>query len=138
MKVLNEIDIFHFWEELDFHYLKPETLNKKESIYIEVKNMAYDDNWALPKTVTGWIVIEGWFSNMIEGQSGSYGITRLQWLPTMGKPIYLSGYDNSNNGARMWFVPETSLGGDSPYKIRAEIKYTKRGIPESAKLFAER
>src|SRR5690606_39869070 len=70
MKVLNEINIFHFWEEFDFHYMHPETLSEKESAYIEVKNPAYDDNWALPKTITGWIVIEGWFSNMIEGQKG--------------------------------------------------------------------
>src|SRR5690606_7090016 len=137
MKVLNEINIFHFWEEFDFHYLHPETLNKKESAYIEVKNPAYNDNWALPKTITGWIVIEGWFSNMIEGQKGSYGITRLQWRPTMGLPICLAGYDNANNGARMWFVPETALGGEWSYKIRAEIKYNKRGQEESARLFAE-
>lgn len=136
-KVLDEINIFEMWERFDFHYLKPQTLNDKEAAYVEVKNMSYDQNWALPKTITGWIVIEGWFSNMIEGQKGSYGITRLQWSPTMGKPIILSSYDNSNNGGRMWFVPETALGGEEPYKIRAEIKYNKRAQPESARLFAE-
>ena len=138
MKVLNEINIFEMWERFDFHYLKPQTLNDKEAAYIEVKNQAYDQNWALPKTITGWVYCEAWFSNMIEGQKGRFGATRLQYSPNMGKPIYLSGYDNSNNGASLWFVPEVSPGGDSPYKIRAEIKYTKRGIPESAKLFAER
>ena len=136
-KVLDEINIFEMWERLDFHYMHPETLSEKESIYVEVRNQAYNQNWALPRTITGWIVIEGWFSNMIEGQAGSYGITQLQWRPTMGLPLWLSGYDNSNNGARMWFVPETALGGDWSYTIRTEIKYTKRGIPESAKLFAE-
>ncbi|MFS8652827.1 MAG: hypothetical protein FWJ66_13110 [Caldibacillus sp.] len=137
MKVLNEINIFEMWEKLDFHYLNPQELNEKEAIYIELKNSAHDQNWALPRTITGWIVVEAWFSNMIEGQAGSYGITRLPWRPTMGLPICLAGYDNSNNGARMWFIPETALGGESPWRIRAEIKYNKRGQEESAKLFAE-
>lgn len=136
-EILDTINIFEMWERFDFHYLNPQELNEKEAAYIEVKNPSYEDNWALPRTITGWVYCEAWFSNMIEGQPGRQGATRLQWRPTMGKPIFLSGYDNSNNGASMWFVPEIGFGGDSPWRIRAEVKYNRRGQPESARLFAE-
>lgn len=138
MKVLNEINIFDFWEKFDFHYSRPETLSEKEAIYVEVKNPAHENDWSLPKTISGWIVVEAWFDNMVAGQKGRYGATRLQWRSDMGKPIFLSGHDNSNNGASMWFVPQVAIGGESPWQIRAEIKYNKRGQPESARLFAER
>lgn len=137
-QILNEINIFDFWEKFDFNYLNPESLNEKEAVYVRVKNQAYDNDWSLPRVIEGWVFIEAWFSNMIEGQKGKFGSTRLQYRADMGKPLYLSGHDNSNNGATMWFVPHVSIGGDWPWKIYAEIKYNKRGQPEFARLFAER
>ena len=136
-ETIDIIDIFDFWKKFDFHYLHPETLNEKEAEFIELKNHAWERDWSLPKKVEGWIFVEGWFSNMIEGQRGRYGATRLQYRPDMGKPIFLSGYDNSNNGASMWFIPQVSIGGDYSWQIRAEIQYTKRGLPEFARLYAE-
>lgn len=136
-EVLNQIDIFKFWERFDFNYLNPESLNEKESAYVEVRNQAYDQDWSLPRTVSGWIFIEAWFDNMVAGQKGRYGATRLQYRPDMGKPIFLSGHDNSNNGASMWFIPQVAIGGESPWQIRAEIRYNKRGQAEVAWLFAE-
>mgnify|MGYP001438187103 CR=1 FL=1 len=137
-KVLDQIDIFKFWEMYDFSYLHPEVLNEKESAYIEVKNPAHAGDWSLPRTVSGWIFIEAWFDNMVAGQKGRYGATRLQYRPDMGQPIFLSGHDNSNNGASMWFIPHVAIGGDSPWQIQAEIKHNKRGQPEVAWLFAKR
>ena len=137
MKIIETIDFRKLWEVFDFHYSRPETLNEKEAIFVELKNYSYENNWSLPEVIPGWIYAEAWCDNMIEGQKGRRGATLLQWRPDMGRPIYMSGYSNSNNGASMWFVPKVSIGGDWPWKIRAEIEYTKRGQPEFARLFAE-
>lgn len=136
-EVLDTINIFEVWERFDFHYLNPQELNEKESIYIELKNPAYESDWSLPKTISGWLFAEAWFNNMIEGQKGRFGSTRLQWRSDMGKPLFLSGHDNGNNGASLWFIPQVAIGGEWPWTIRAEIKYNRRGQPESAQLFAE-
>ena len=137
-EVIDIINIFDFWERFDFHYSRPETLSEKEAIFVTVRNQAYDNDWSLPRVIEGWLFAEAWFDNMVAGQKRRYGATRLQWRSDMGKPIFLSGHDNANNGASMWFVPKVAIGGDSPWQLRAEIKYNRRGQPESARLFAER
>ena len=136
-QVFDAINISEMWETFNFPYARPEKLNERESLFIKLKNPAYANDWSLPEFIEGWLYIEGWLDNMIAGEKGRRGATRLQWRPDMGKPIYMSGYSNSNNGASMWFVPKVSIGGDWPWKIRAEIEYTKRGQPEFARLFAE-
>lgn len=136
MKIIETIDFRKIWEVFDFHYLHPETLNEKEAEFVELKNHAYEDDWTLPKTITGWIYVEAWFDNMIEGQKGNYGATRLQWRPDMGLPIEIDVYGNSNNGASMWFIPQVYVGGEYRYDIKIDIQYTPMGAAEYGKLYA--
>ena len=138
MKVIETLDLRKLWEVFDFHYLRPEELNEKEAVFMELKNHAYEDDWSLPRTITGWVYAAAWFDNMIEGQKGRRGATRLQWRPDMGLPIYLDGYHNENNGASLWFIPKVDLGGNWTWKIRTEIEYAERGQPSKCRLFAER
>jgi len=138
MKVIETLDLKKLWEVFDFHYLRPEELNEKEAAFVELKNHAYEDNWALPRTIAGWVYVEAWFDNMVAGQKGRHGATRLQWRPDMGLPILLDGYSNDNNGATLWFIPQVAIGGDSPWQIRLEIECAKRGQAALARLFAEK
>lgn len=136
MKVMEKIDIKKLWES--FNFRRPEELNKKESIFIQLQNQAYESDWSLPRVVEGWIFIESWFDNMIAGQKGRYGATRLQWRPDMGKPIRIAITSNSNNGISMWFIPKVSIGGDWSWRIRVEVEYAKGGQPAFARLYAEK
>src|SRR5690606_11889840 len=86
MKSIETLDIKKIWKMFDFHYLRPEKLSKKEALFVELKNHAYEDDWSLPEVIPGWIYAEAWFDNMIEGQKGRRGATRLQWRPDMGRP----------------------------------------------------
>lgn len=138
MKIIETIDFRKIWEVFDFHYLRPEELNEKEAVYVELKNHAYENDWSLPEVIPGWMYAEAWFDNMIAGQKGRRGATRLQWRPDMGLPIKISGYSNSNHGATMWFIPKVHLGGNWTWNIRTEIEYAERGQPVFARLFAEK
>lgn len=137
MQVTEMLDIQKIWQMFDFHYSNPKTLNKKEAAFITLKNHAYENNWALPRTIAGWVYVEAWFDNMVAGQPARRGATMLQWRPDMGLPIFLDGYDNSNNGATLWFIPQVAIGGDSPWNIRFEFEFSGRGNPAFARLFAE-
>ena len=136
-EIIDTINIFGVWSVFDFNYSNPEELNEKDAIFVQLKNHAWERDWSLPRVIEGWLFVEGWFDNMIEGQKGRRGATRLQWRSDMGTPIYLAGYDNSNNGATMWFIPQVAIGGEWSWEVRAEIEYTKRGLPEFARLYAE-
>ena len=135
MQIMEMLDIQKIWQMFDFY--RPEELNEKEAALVELKNYAYENDWSLPRTITGWVYCEAWFDNMVEGQPARRGATRLQWRPDMGLPLYLDGYDNSNNGATLWFIPQVAIGGDSPWNIRFEFEYSDRGNPAFARLFAE-
>ena len=134
---IETINIKRFWEMFAFPYNRPEKLSEQEALYISVKNSAYDEDWSLPEYVNGWLYAEAWFDNMVAGQPGRRGATRLQWRPDMGKPMYLDGYNNDNHGASLWFIPKVDLGGNSLWKIRAEIRLDQ-GLPALARLFAEK
>lgn len=133
--MIEKIDIKKLWES--FNFRRPEELNEKSAVFVQLQNQAYENNWSLPRVVEGWIFIESWFNNMIAGQMGRYGATRLQWRPDMAAPIRIASYNNSNNGATIWFIPKTSIGGDWPWRIRAEVEYAKGGRPAFARLYAE-
>lgn len=130
------INIKKVWKIFNFPYNKPEELNDQEALFISVKNQSYNEDWSLPEYVNGWLYAETWFNNMVAGQSGRRGATRLQWRPDMGKPIYLDGYNNDNNGASLWFIPKVDIGGNSLWTIRAETKFDQ-GLPAIVQLFAE-
>lgn len=137
MKIIETevLNLRKLWEMFDFH--RPEELNEKEAVYVEVKNHSYESDWSLPQTIPGWIYIETWFDNMIAGEKGRFGATRLQWRPDMGLPILLDGHINSNNVSSMWFIPKVAIGGDPSWNIRFEFEYSKRGQSTLARLFAE-
>ena len=137
-QVFDAINISEMWETFNFPYARPEKLNERESLFIKLKNPAYTKDWSLPEFIEGWLYIEGWLDNMIAGQKGRRGATRLQWRPDMGKPIRIASYSNSNNGAAMWFVPKVDIGGDSLWDIRVEIEFAERGQLEFVRLFAEK
>lgn len=137
MKIIETLDLRKLREVFDFHYLRPEELNEKEAVCVELKNHAYENDWSLPRTIEGWVYVEAWFDNMIAGQAGRRGATRLQWRPDMGLPILLDGHINSNNVSSMWFIPKVSIAGDPSWNIRFEFEYSKRGQPTLARLFAE-
>lgn len=132
------INIKRIWEIFDFPYKKPEELSEQESVLVTVKNQSYENDWSLPEYIHGWIVLEAWFDNMVEGQPGRRGATRLQWRPDMGLPLYLDGYNNGNHGASLWFIPKLAIGGESPWQIRVELEFSDRGQPAFARLFAEK
>ena len=137
-QVFDAINISEMWETFNFPYARPEKLNERESLFIKLKNPAYTKDWSLPEFIHGWIYAEAWLDNMVAGEKGRRGATRLQWRPDMGLPIPIDRYTNSNNGGALWFIPQVAIGGDSPWQIRVEIEYTKRGQPEFARLFAEK
>lgn len=136
MKIIETIDFRKLWEVFDFHYLRPEELNEKEAVCVELKNHAYENDWSLPEVIPGWIYAEAWCDNMIEGQKGRRGATRLQWRPDMGRPIHLDSYANSNNGATIYFIPKVYVGGEYRYDIKIDIQYTSMGAAEYGKLYA--
>ena len=132
------INIKKFWEMFAFTYNKPEKLSEQEAVLISVKNSAYNEDWSLPEYIEGWICCTAWFDNMVAGQPGRRGATRLQWRPDMGKPIILDGYHNDNHGANLWFVPKVHIGGNYAWQIRAEVEFSDRRQPTFARLFAEK
>ena len=136
-EVLDTINIKKLWEIINFPYNSPDKLNDHEAVFVRVKNSSYDNNWALPEYIEGWVYCTAWFDNMVAGQSGRRGATRLQWRPDMGKPIYLDGYNNDNHGASLWFVPKVHIGGNWLWTIRAETKLDQ-GLPALVRLFAEK
>lgn len=131
------INIKRIWKIFNVHHLRPEELNDQEAVFITIKNSAYESDWSLPEYIEGWVYCTAWFDNMVAGQPGRHGATRLQWRPDMGKPIILDGYNNDNHGASLWFVPKVDLGGNSLWTIRAETKLDQ-GLPALVRLFAEK
>lgn len=136
MKIIETIDFRKIWEVFDFHYSKPNQLNEKESLLIKLKNHAYDEDWSLPEFIEGWLHCEAWLDNMMAGEKGRRGATRLQWRPDMGRPIHLDSYANSNNGATIYFIPKVYVGGEYRYDIKIDIQYTPMGAAEYGKLYA--
>lgn len=136
-QVFDAINISEMWETFNFPYARPEKLNERESLFIKLKNPAYTKDWSLPEFIHGWIYAEAWLDNMVAGEKGRRGATRLQWRPDMGLPIPIDRYTNSNNGGALWFIPQVAIGGNWQWDIKVEIEYTKRGQPTLARLFAE-
>lgn len=137
MKVMEALDIKKLWEKFDFNYRRPDKLNDHEAVFVRVKNYAYEGDWALPAYIEGWVCCTAWFNNMVAGQPGRRGATRLQWRPDMGKPMYLDGYNNDNHGANLWFVPKVHIGGNYAWQIRSEVKLDQ-GLPALVRLFSEK
>ena len=138
MKIIENLDLRKLREVFDFHYLRPEQLNEKEAICVELKNHAYENDWSLPRTIEGWVHVEAWFNNMVAGQTGRRGATRLQWRSDMGLPILLSSHSNYNSGSSMWFIPKVAIGGEPSWNIRFEFEYSKQEQSTLARLFAEK
>ncbi len=119
-KKLEKLNFDELWDHFDVNYLHPEELNKIESIPVELINHHVKKDYRdtlTPETLKGYVVAEGWFDNMIEGIPGRYGISKLQYSIHFGRPIYLDGYANRNNGMKLYFVPILT------YKMKMEEEW---------------